>query len=82
MLLRMLLLLPLLLLALPSSCHGLQNGFRLPQLGWNSWNHFGCGVTEQDVRNTADAFVSTGMKNAGARAAPPHAGRKKVGCAA
>lgn len=31
----------------------------------NSWNHFGCGVTEQDVRDTADAFVSTGMKDAG-----------------
>ena len=43
----------------------LQNGFALPQLGWNSWNHFGCGVTEDDVRATADAFVTTGMKAAG-----------------
>jgi alpha-galactosidase len=25
----------------------------------------GCGVTEQDVRSTADAFVATGMKDAG-----------------
>lgn len=46
-------------------CLSLQNGFRLPQLGWNSWNHFGCGVTEQDIKSTADAFVSTGMKAAG-----------------
>eukprot|EP01048_Picozoa_sp_COSAG05_P013593 COSAG05_NODE_1463_length_4810_cov_8.316706_6_plen_127_part_00 len=30
-----------------------------------SWNHFGCRVTEQDVRSAADAFVSTGMKAAG-----------------
>jgi alpha-galactosidase len=28
-------------------------------------NHFGCGVTEQDVRSTADAFLTTGMKDAG-----------------
>ena len=40
----------------------LQNGFRLPQLGWNSWNHFGCHVTEQDIMDTADAFVATGMQ--------------------
>ena len=46
-------------------CAALQNGFMLPQMGWNSWNHFGCRVTEADVRAVADAFVSTGMKQAG-----------------
>lgn len=54
-----------LLVLLLAEVGALQNGFRLPQLGWNSWNHFGCGVTEQDVRSTADAFVATGMKDAG-----------------
>ena len=54
-----------LLLALLAPSDGLQDGFRLPQLGWNSWNHYACHVTEQDVRNTAEAFVSTGMKAAG-----------------
>ena len=26
-----------------TQAHGLNNGFNKPQLGWNSWNHFGCG---------------------------------------
>jgi alpha-galactosidase len=34
-------------------------------MGWNSWNHFACKVTEADVRSAADALVSTGMKSAG-----------------
>ncbi|MEU1571911.1 RICIN domain-containing protein [Streptomyces collinus] len=36
-----------------------------PPLGWNSWNSFGCGITEAQVRQAADAMVSTGMKGAG-----------------
>src|SRR6188768_283153 len=36
-----------------------------PPLGWNSWNSFGCGVTEAQVRQAADAMVSSGMKDAG-----------------
>ena len=36
-----------------------------PPMGWNSWNHFACKVTEADVRSAADAIVSTRMKNAG-----------------
>lgn len=36
-----------------------------PPMGWNSWNKFGCGVSEQLIRETADAMVSTGMKAAG-----------------
>jgi len=38
---------------------------RTPPMGWNSWNHFACKVTEADVRSAADALVSTGMKSAG-----------------
>jgi alpha-galactosidase len=36
-----------------------------PPLGWNSWNSFGCGVTETSVRQAADAMVSSGMRDAG-----------------
>ncbi|WP_328550211.1 glycoside hydrolase family 27 protein [Streptomyces sp. NBC_00366] len=36
-----------------------------PPLGWNSWNSFGCGVNETQVRQAADAMVSSGMKAAG-----------------
>ena len=38
---------------------------RTPPMGWNSWNHFACKVTEADVRSAADAIVSSGMKDAG-----------------
>ena len=36
-----------------------------PPMGWNSWNKFGCNVDEQLIRETADAMVATGMKEAG-----------------
>jgi alpha-galactosidase len=36
-----------------------------PPMGWNSWNHYACKVTDADVRAAADAIVSTGMKSAG-----------------
>ncbi|KMS70708.1 alpha-galactosidase [Streptomyces viridochromogenes] len=38
-----------------------------PPLGWNSWNSFGCGITEAQVRGAADAMVSSGMRDAGYR---------------
>ncbi|QNP75212.1 RICIN domain-containing protein [Streptomyces roseirectus] len=36
-----------------------------PPLGWNSWNSFGCGVTEARVKEAADAMVNSGMRDAG-----------------
>jgi len=36
-----------------------------PPMGWNSWNKFGCNVDERMIRETADAIVSSGMKEAG-----------------
>src|SRR3954453_22094247 len=36
-----------------------------PPMGWNSWNKFGCNVSESLIKETADALVSTGMKDAG-----------------
>jgi alpha-galactosidase len=36
-----------------------------PPMGWNSWNHFACKVSDAIVRAQADAMVSSGMKAAG-----------------
>ncbi|BAL88016.1 putative alpha-galactosidase [Actinoplanes missouriensis 431] len=36
-----------------------------PPLGWNSWNTFGCDISEAKIRAAADAMVSSGMKAAG-----------------
>jgi len=36
-----------------------------PPMGWNSWNPFGKNVNEQVIRETADFFVSSGMKDLG-----------------
>lgn len=36
-----------------------------PQMGWNSWNKFACDVNEQLIRETADAMVSSGLRDAG-----------------
>ncbi len=36
-----------------------------PPMGWNSWNKFGCDVSEKLMRETADTLVATGMKDAG-----------------
>ena len=42
------------------------NGLALtPPMGWNSWNKFACNVTEQILRDTADAMVASGMREAG-----------------
>jgi alpha-galactosidase len=38
---------------------------RTPQMGWNSWNTFGCEVDERMIRQMADALVASGMKDAG-----------------
>lgn len=36
-----------------------------PPMGWNSWNKFGCNVSEGLIKSMADAMVSSGMKDAG-----------------
>jgi alpha-galactosidase len=38
---------------------------RTPPLGWNSWNHFACKVTDAIIRAQAEAMASNGMKAAG-----------------
>jgi len=36
-----------------------------PPMGWNSWNHYECEIDENLVRETADAMVANGMRDAG-----------------
>ena len=44
----------------------LDNGLgKTPQMGWNSWNKFGCNITEKLIRDTIDALNSSGLIEAG-----------------
>lgn len=36
-----------------------------PPMGWNSWNKFGCDVSEKLIMEMADAMVVSGMRDAG-----------------
>lgn len=38
---------------------------RTPPMGWNSWNRFQCDVSEALIKETADAMVANGMRDAG-----------------
>ncbi len=40
---------------------------RTPPMGWNTWNKFACNVSEKLIKETADAIVASGMKDAGYR---------------
>jgi alpha-galactosidase len=56
----------LLSLAAPEALRALDNGLaRTPPMGWNSWNKFECKVSEDLIKQAADAVVSSGMKDAG-----------------
>jgi alpha-galactosidase len=42
------------------------NGVALtPPMGWNSWNKFGCEVSEELLKSMADGMVASGMQDAG-----------------
>ncbi len=46
--------------------YALDNGLaKTPPMGWNSWNKFGCNVSESLIRSAADSLVSSGLKDAG-----------------
>ncbi|WP_392675161.1 NPCBM/NEW2 domain-containing protein [Streptomyces sp. LN785] len=38
---------------------------RTPPMGFNDWNAFGCDVSEQLIEQTADYFITSGLKAAG-----------------
>jgi len=65
---RVLLPIALLCLGATAARAPLENGLaRTPPMGWNSWNHFGCDVSDRLIRETADAMVASGMRDAGYR---------------
>ncbi|KAH9612132.1 hypothetical protein KSS87_002612 [Heliosperma pusillum] len=42
------------------------NGLGLtPQMGWNSWNHFGCNINEQLIRETDDCWAELNRDSQG-----------------
>lgn len=55
-------LLILLLASLAALTSCLDNGLgRTPPMGWSTWNHFGCNISETIIKETADLLVSTGL---------------------
>lgn len=38
---------------------------KTPPMGWNSWNTFGKDISDSLIRETADAFIDQGLKDAG-----------------
>lgn len=52
-------------LAVPATAQKFDGLAQTPPMGWNSWNHFGCNVNEKLIRETADAIVSRGLRDAG-----------------
>ena len=58
----------MLLAAVVAVAQGVDNGLgRTPQMGWNSWNKFGCNINETLIKNTADLLVQTGLADKGYR---------------
>eukprot|EP00475_Leptophrys_vorax_P003622 TRINITY_DN12135_c0_g1_i10.p2 TRINITY_DN12135_c0_g1~~TRINITY_DN12135_c0_g1_i10.p2 ORF type:complete len:438 (-),score=112.37 TRINITY_DN12135_c0_g1_i10:61-1374(-) len=48
------------------SALALNNGLGLtPAMGWNSWNKFGCNVSETLIKAVADRIVDLGLKDLG-----------------
>jgi len=44
----------------------IDNGVGLkPPMGWNSWNHFGCNISESLIHSTVETIVKDGLKAAG-----------------
>ncbi|MEU4623312.1 ricin-type beta-trefoil lectin domain protein [Actinoplanes sp. NPDC023801] len=49
-----------------AAAQALDNGVgRVPPMGFNTWNTFGCNIDETLLRQTADAMVSSGMRDLG-----------------
>ncbi|MGA2407394.1 MAG: glycoside hydrolase family 27 protein [Bacteroidales bacterium] len=52
-------------LFLAANAQKFENIAKTPPMGWNSWNKYGCNVSESLIMGMADAMVSSGMKDAG-----------------
>ncbi len=49
----------------PASAQTSSSLAKTPPMGWNSWNKFGCNVSDKLIREMADAMISSGMQAAG-----------------
>jgi alpha-galactosidase len=47
------------------SAQKFENLAATPPMGWNSWNKYGCNVSEKLIRQMADEMVSSGMSKSG-----------------
>ncbi|HEU5396648.1 MAG TPA: NPCBM/NEW2 domain-containing protein, partial [Verrucomicrobiae bacterium] len=57
-----------LIASFPAVSPALTNDIALtPQMGWNDWNSYGCGISQAAVTNTAGVIAANGMKAAGYR---------------
>jgi len=54
-----------LLLAVPAAAQKAEGLALTPPMGWNSWNHHACNIDETLIKRTADAIVSSGLRDAG-----------------
>ena len=44
----------------------LDNGLgKTPQMGWNTWNKFGCNINQTLIRESIDAMIDSGLFQAG-----------------
>ena len=44
----------------------IDNGLgKTPPMGWNSWNHFNCNISENLIKATADRIVELGLDKKG-----------------
>ncbi|KAI0651653.1 alpha-galactosidase [Trametes meyenii] len=48
-------------LALPAALASNNGLARTPQMGWNTWNHFGCGISEDTILSAAKAIISNNL---------------------
>ena len=53
-------------LTLAAGTLALSNGLaRTPQMGWNTWNHFGCDISEDTILSAAEAMVKANLTQFG-----------------
>lgn len=46
--------------------HAIMNGVGLtPPMGWNSWNHYGCNISEQLILSVAKQLKNSGLAQKG-----------------
>lgn len=55
----------IILISLGTSAQKFENLVPTPPMGWNSWNKFGCNVSEKLIMQMADQMISSGMHDAG-----------------